>query len=435
MRLISLQATLSVTLIILFVIFQEYNYITYSLTTLLFLGVILNIYLKDQKYSFTISYTLIALVLATIISIYLEYGVYLFEMRTTSYKTGLPLKISIQLILFFLSSYLIFYKLKKGSIQVIPLTAKSNQLIIIFTRLIMMGIITILVSIALKYGTPSSHLLHRNDYWTYIAPSWGMTLVYFLIQLNFLLGVNFSHKHKLIDLCLFIMSTICILLMGERFTGLIYLFLYFFLPVMINSNRKINLFKIMLLSIPFLLILFIALSSTYEKDKIGNIINRAAVQAQMWWGLEQLSDIDPKPLHIITDKYFGLNEPPRESGVYYLMDQVADRDIVDARYKTQSTFTLAGFMNNIYFFGYFFGSIINILWGLLFGVITYFFYIGIIYKNYIFSLISFKFFYKIWGITANGASTELLSINMFLYILLLLLFIKYKSKNENIIYN
>ncbi len=80
---------------------------------------------------------------------------------------------------------------------------------------------------------------------------------------------------------------------------------------------------------------------------------RTSLQAQMWWSLDKITDNIPQDEDVIIRKYLGFGASDRDSGVYYLMDQVASKEIVDNRFESKSRFTMSGFFSNTYFFGYF----------------------------------------------------------------------------------
>ena len=106
------------------------------------------------------------------------------------------------------------------------------------------------------------------------------------------------------------------------------------------------------------------------------------------------------------------------------MDQVTSKSLVDARYETKSKFTMSGFFNNVYFFGYFLGALINFLWGLFFGLLCYFLLLGIQCRNILFSFISFKFLYKIQAILLVGSIPDVFSIGTLAFMLICIFFLR-----------
>ena len=154
---------------------------------------------------------------------------------------------------------------------------------------------------------------------------------------------------------------------------------------------------------------------------------RSSLQSQMWWALEKKAEISPKSSDVILKNYFGWGIAERYSGVYYLMDQVSDQSIVNDRYESNSRFTMSGFINNIYIFGYIFGTFVNFLWGLIFGLITYCFYIGIKSLNIIYVFISFKLLFKIQATLLNGSIPDLFSLETLIFLSMLIFFLRFSQ--------
>ena len=176
------------------------NFIYYIATIIIFIIYLISIYRINRNLIITSSYTIFAMLTTVIISIFLEYKVFLIEINQISYPINLPIKAVFQLISFIFGAGLAFTFFNKSNLQTLNLSPKLNSSI---NKIIYISILTlslILILIGLTYGTPTALGLHRNDYWAYVAPSWGAILVYFLIQITFVLGLNYSKKKKKIDL-------------------------------------------------------------------------------------------------------------------------------------------------------------------------------------------------------------------------------------------
>ncbi|TCB32280.1 hypothetical protein E0H82_15240 [Acinetobacter sp. ANC 4910] len=65
----------------------------------------------------------------------------------------------------------------------------------------------------------------------------GGELVYFLIQFNFIFGLNYSKIKSKIDVILYGTVILTIILIGERFTGILYSFFFFFMPILVNNKK------------------------------------------------------------------------------------------------------------------------------------------------------------------------------------------------------
>lgn len=416
------------------VYFQYYLLGDYLSIFLLSLVLIL-LWTKNKQLFIINGYIIFALFSAALISIYLEYGVYLYEINLESYAIGITQKIVVQIILFFLGgmlSYKLFYK--RFAIRAID--KLSLNIIFNLARLITFSLIVIMFFVGFKYGTPMEHSIHRNDYWIYIGPSWGAAVKEYLIQFSFLLAFLYQYEKKKLDLIIYLFLLIAIIYMGERATGIFNAIFFFSLPILIKNYHYLKLFtfkKVVLFSIFSFLILSILImsygASVSQDEALSKIETRVVLQPQMWWALDNLSSFFPQDLDIIINKYIGIGIDARYKGTYYLMDQVSDLALVDYRFETNSTFTLSGFANNIYFFGYFLGSWVNLVYGFIIGFVACILAKSCVTNNIIASFFAFKLFFKIQGIILGGNTPNFFSIGTLAFIGICILFIKFKRLN------
>ncbi|BDE25932.1 hypothetical protein OCUAc20_44320 [Acinetobacter baumannii] len=136
---------------------------------------------------------------------------------------------------------------------------------------------------------------------------------------------------------------------------------FFSLPILLNKTKiNFNLSwgrKVIFASLGVIFISYALYSSFIKSQSTLNPLEQAtlrtSLQAQMWWSLDKITDNIPQDEDVIIRKYLGFGASDRDSGVYYLMDQVASKEIVDNRFESKSRFTMSGFFSNTYFFGYF----------------------------------------------------------------------------------
>ena len=107
---------------------------------------------------------------------------------------------------------------------------------------------------------------------------------------------------------------------------------------------------------------------------------------------------------------------------------VAPSEIVNQKVDTDSRFTMSGFFNTYYFFGYFLGFLINTLYGLFFGLLLYSLFLGLKGNNIIFILFIFKSITKMTAILVTGNVDDLFSFNTIIFLSICLLFL-YFPKN------
>ncbi|WP_180173800.1 DUF6418 domain-containing protein [Acinetobacter sp. YH01024] len=402
---------------------------------LVFFSWIFFLYLKYRNFFISSIYMLYAVVSTVIVSLVLEYGVYLIEVNEVSYSLGLPYKAVFQVFTFLLGSFVVFNFLRKTNLSVVSLKNNNTQIIRYFFRALVVIFLIVIGFIIMRYGTPLQYGVHRNDYWTFYAPSWGSILTYWLMQFTFVFGYFYSKDKDKIDVILFLSILVCIFIMGERFTGLLYSLVFFSIPVLLNKTKiKFNLSfgkKVIFTSLGVIFISYALYSSFIKSQSSLNPLEqatlRASLQAQMWWSLDEITDNLPKDSNLILQKYLGLGTSDRESGVYYLMDQVASREIVDDRFESNSRFTMSGFLNNTYFFGYILGTAVNFFWGVIFGFLTYALYLGILSSNVLFVFAIYKLFFKVQAIILNGAIPDIFSFETLIFLMVMLFFFRFKS--------
>ncbi|AWL30329.1 hypothetical protein DJ533_18090 [Acinetobacter defluvii] len=425
--------SLSIILLI-FSLNTPLNIFTCIFSIFIFLSTLFFVYKTIPELVYISGYMLMAITTTLIISIFLEYGIFLIEIGQQSYAINLPSKALIQVLMFFLGMTFSYIFFKKSTLRVLDLSNISNYLINKALIAIILIFISILLLIAVRYGVPFQYGIHRNDYWAFYAPSWGGVLVYLLIQLNFVLGLLYSQEKNKVYIFLYLAVIACIILMGERMTGLVYSVFFFFLPFLVNKLKfkvKISFHKKILISFLVVSLLSFTLYKNFSNvdvnsDPKESILMRASLQPQMWWGLDLLSNNSPKDLDLVVKKYLGIGESDRESGTYYLMDQVSSKSLVDARFETQSKFTMSGFFNHVYYFGYWLGALLNFLWGAFFGFLCYLLYLGIKCKNIIYSFISFKFLYKVQALFLVGSITDFFTIGTLVFSLICMFFLRLK---------
>ncbi|MCG9239467.1 DUF6418 domain-containing protein [Acinetobacter baumannii] len=412
---------------------NTYIYLDYF-SAVLFSAFLLYLF-RDDKVFFIINFNMIfALYTTLIISLIVEHGVYLAEVQEYTYALGITFKATFASITFLTATYYSYNFFSRSNLYFRPL-AKNNEFFIfgLFRIFISLSCFLIIL-LLLKYGFPSALGVHRADYWSYYAPSWGGVLCFWVIQLSFILGYMYGVKKRKIDLILLILTLFTIILAGERFTGILQVFMYFIIPVVILLEIRIKLvsFKnVFFSSLLIVLLLGVVLNSysnsVSQNSKNEDIVLRLVLQPQMWWALDKITNHEPQTVDVIASGFLGLTDNIKDKGVNYLMYQVAPKSIVDYRVETGSSFTASVFFGNYYYFGYILGFIVNIICALFFGAMCWLLYLSIVSGNIVVTLIVFKLFIKIVNLTLRGDATLFFSLNTFVLFMIMLFFISFKS--------
>ena len=400
-------------------------------SVVIFISAVFFLYTESKPNMLIASYLVFGTTSTLVLSLLVEQGAYLFEVQEISYPIGITSKAAIQCFLFLfglvLSSKIsLIYRIKFLNFE-----ANLFNLSAFFIRVTVILFILGLIYVGVQYGTPKDLSIHRGDYWGGIAPAWGKWLLDNIIQLAFLLGFLFGKLKGKLDLVLSLAILLIIIWLGERASGTMYVLFYFFIPVTILNINKFKLFTVKkiiggVFSFVVLIIIFFAsYSNSLTKDEIvAKTVDRLAAQPQMWWALDRISTPFPKE-NVFLSKYLGIGEEKRDSGTYYLMDQVAKKEIVDERYDNNGTFTSSGFMNNVYLFGYYLGGLVNVILGGLVGLIVSLLKSSLNSNNIVSIFISFKLYLKFQMMILEGNMTTIFTVNTFVFLLIVLIFLKF----------
>lgn len=295
----------------------------------------------------------------------------------------------------------------------------------------------VLLVIAFIYGTPRDYGVHRQDFWTYYAPGWGGAINYWLIQMSFPLGYFYAIRKKKLDASLFGLVLLVVVFMGERYTGIVLCFFFFFLPLLVRSKvspfrvffdlRSFALLALLTLSVSFFIFQSYFVVGQGVAEAANSIAGRAVLQAQMWWALDQLSSLHPKSFGEIFQGLVGIGFDENESGVYHLMRLVAPQDVVDYRIETGSAFTMSGVFNVVYYFGYVLGAGASLLYGAVFGLCCAILRASLSALNVLAAVFSFKFMFKVLVVLLSGKTPLLFTFGTFSFFMLAAIFVKFSK--------
>lgn len=390
-------------------------------------------YLYDKIFFVLSLYVVLGLFSAVLISFFLESGVYLTEIKQVSFSSGLPAKSAIQCFLFLFGVSLTVRYLMHDRWHIIDVSGGFLMLCRWGGVSVIAFMILILLYIRIQYGSPNSIGVHRMNYWASHAPSWGNTVVYALIQMCLPLGFFFKEYKKKFELLVFFTILVTIMMMGVRFTGIVVSLILFVTPLLIVKPALLRIFKAKQLFISLALFsivvigVFLGFENYDSQSRVDRLITRASLQPQTWWALDQLSDWQPKKVDDIVSHYLGIGSAPYDQGMYYLMYKIAPADIVNQHYETGSSFALGGIFNNVYFFGYYLGGVINFLLGLVFGGALGLLGVALRSNNILAILLTFRLSYKLQAIMVSGTIPNLFSLELLLLFVFSLFFIRYKS--------
>ncbi|HBM1984865.1 TPA: hypothetical protein LUK71_002751, partial [Acinetobacter baumannii] len=379
-------------------------------------------------------------VLTTVcISIILEHGIFLTEIQEVTYKTGLPTRASMQVFLLFSGlfygySYLDKYIKKVSFFKFDPysnfLIERSFIAIVFISFLILLGIFLI-------YGFPFSMSLHRQNYWASYAPSWGATIVNAIIQFNLGLGYLFYKNKSKFYLNLMLFSIFVLFCAGVRFTGIITTLFLFFTPLIVLNKDSVKLLnKKVIVGLGFIFTfvvvgIFLGFQSLDDISTSERFFTRVSLQPQMWWIIDINSSVFPRDIYTTLVHYFGFGADSKSVGPYFFMYQFAPTYIAESLFETGSTFTSIGIFNHVYFFGYFFGGLLNFIYGFVLAIFTWLFVSSIKSNNLIVVLLLFRLMYTMQIIIVSATNYQLFTFKYLLFLLIILFLIVLSMREKH----
>lgn len=295
-----------------------------------------------------------------IVCTYAETGALLSEIHQFAFLTGATSRIMAVCYFVMLSA---FYSYKiTGSIKFIygNISHISNEIIIKMLTITVMVLVLLMLYFRIRYGSPNDYGVDRFYYWNNIAPKWGEYAKFILQQLSFLVGVLYAVKRNKFYIFLYFISVLSQYFTGEKFTGLFLSTIFFFVPLVVV--RQINLWRIlfnpktiamMLIGSGLLMITaFLSYLAISGSDASERLLNRFVLQAQMWWAVDYYSSGGFSGLDNILTHMLGFGAENNYQGIKYLMSIVAPADVYNIFMDRGITFTMAGPVNLIYFFGF-----------------------------------------------------------------------------------
>lgn len=362
-----------------------------------------------------------------------ELGSYLSEIRVTGYLSGATIRVGFSALLFLLSSIFVTKVLSSNVYPIRRMDFRLNYAIDFGMQIIMLGAFIGLLGLYVKYGTPNSNGVDRFYYWDNIAPSWGRYLQFLLLQCSFLLGVKYTEGKNIKYIILLLISIIMQFVGGEKFTGPSLSLFFFIIPVVFYARNDLvslifTLKNITLLSVIICIFGFstyLSYSAIYggSSEGVRYLMERVALQAQMWWGLDEVSNIINPELSFSWLLHNALGYSNNGLyGMYYLMSKIAPPDVVMKFLDNGVRFTMGAPVNYNYFFGTAFGPFVSILFGCVAGFGAWLIRNAILLKDLLFSIIVIKYYYFIIQICVMSDWYYLISLKFWFFTMFIILY-------------
>lgn len=295
-----------------------------------------------------------------------------------------------------------------------------------------MGLVFIVFFIGGGYAINN---VERFEYWDALNFKEGLHLSSLMAHLGFLLGVVYVIKSKKLAVYLCLYGMVCLVMAGHKFTGLVQLLILFSIPLLINftltsKNKLIILGLVLVFSISGYLLIYTNYVMVYGEETAMDVFSgRIAGQSQMLWALDNQSLSYGFTLSEILTHYFGFGASDVDSGMKFLMYQVASSELVTRYIEKGIVFTFAGPGSASLFFGYYGGVFVALVMGLWLGILTWLVTICIKSKNLAACFFSIKAYLNYLINLTNGGGDWLFDYRIYVYFLLGVVFlVGFKSK-------
>ena len=389
------------------------------------------IFLKEPKKILLYSYILFIMITDLVGIFFIEFfeGRYLYEINQISnYKNSLfPISIYTLINIYILS----LINLKDVEFKKI-----SNK----FINGIIFGLLILIIIICIKIMNKPIFLLNIDKY-EYAEKYLDFTTktiiniyqYYLPLFLGYIYITSVLKRTKIIIILINILLVIILLCIGVKFGGFVHFFYWFSLPsiLLIKSEKKIKK-KIIQFSIIVLILIIISMMHRVYNygltltEGLNGVINRGFQQGQLWWAT-YLKDKTNYSNFIISEI---LNSDEKTRGIYKIMYETADKDLVDKLYKNKSTYT-ASTMSTIYLY---FGIKGLYIFGIIFTTLFVKLYISIIQNLKDCLLLNLVFLTRIFVILISMFTMSKFYIYKFIELFILIIGI-ISIKICNIYYN
>lgn len=344
-----------------------------SISGLLFLIFIFCIYKFDRTF-FVINAYFLLLYLAFLFGvIWLEHGGFSYEISKQGTATGATMTLCVWLILFISTAAVIF---KKVPIRYCHATAENKKPhAYALTLLLIVYMLAVVLLKGSSFGLGIDRLAYRND----TPLLWSIITVLSISMFYWGHECSKPSSNKQIIFFMLLGSNALLILTGDKVAGILWSIFSFGTGYFINKKIKLSLLFLALTAIITILLgtLFLYLISYhfityYNISVVDGILSRFASQGQLWWFFSSFWD---KPLGVMefvarevfgppSGKAFGIN------GIELLMTLSAPQDYLVFAETSGSRFSDGFPAIILVYFGWFYGTIIILCLGVVWGVVS-----------------------------------------------------------------
>lgn len=384
------------------------SYITHGsefLNLAIVLGYVLMLFyflVKKESFFIISSFFLWSILTTAISGLILETGVYLPEMGDVSTLNGATaINVSLAVITLLVASNVFVYMNDRIKVNLNTSFFLNSIIEKAYPKLFFFATLVV-IYFCVKYGRPSDYGQDRFYYWNNIAPSWGNLVRLFVEQSVFILGCIYAKTKRKNILAIFFLGVLSQILVGEKFTGIFQMLLFFtvcyFVSIDLKINKKFFSFKNIVLFI-FIgaVFLFLVWSSYFSLSGDSSLAfeslkTRIAAQSQLWWALtENMPSSDISVANIVVN-FFGIGAMPENTGMSYLMGLVMPQHLFNIYQDAGIALTMAFPANILLFFGPFLSLLVCMILAIFLALALWFTTYTLRNNDYILLFIAMKVF-------------------------------------------
>ncbi|KJN26941.1 DUF6418 domain-containing protein [Enterobacter sichuanensis] len=367
-----------------------------------YIFVLFSLLIKKESFFIISSFFLWSILTTAISGLILETGVFLPELGEMSTLNGATaINLSLAVITLLISSNVFVFM--NDRILVNLNTSLFLNAIIEKTYPILVLLATfVVIFFYIKFGRPSDYGQDRFYYWNNVAPSWGNLVRLFVEQSVFILGCIYARTKSKVILGVFLLGLISQILVGEKFTGIFQMLLFFSVCFLIAANKTISkkLFSFRsilffsVLGIVFIILVWTSYFSLSGDSSLAfeSLKTRIAAQSQLWWSLTENARNAEIDILNITNNFFGIGVQPENTGMLYLMGLVMPQQLFNVYQEAGIALTMAFPANIILFFGPFLSLLVCAILAFLLALALWFTVYTLRNRDYILLFIAMKVF-------------------------------------------
>ncbi|WP_326467226.1 DUF6418 domain-containing protein [Enterobacter wuhouensis] len=357
---------------------------------------------KKESFFIISSFFLWSILTTAISGLILETGVFLPELGEVSTLNGATsINVSLAVITLLITSNVYVFLNSRIKVEINTSYLVNSLIEKIYPVFVALATIFV-IFLFIKYGKPSDYGQDRFYYWNNIAPSWGNLVRLFVEQSVFILGCIYAKNKKKTILALFVLGLLSQILVGEKFTGIFQMLLFFAVSFLIASNsvisKKIFSFKNMILfsclGFIFLVLVWTSYFSLSGDSTLAyeSLKTRIAAQSQLWWALTENGASANFTISSLFVNLFGIGALPENTGMSYLMGLVMPQHLFNVYQEAGIALTMAFPANILLFFGPFMSLLICLILAVFLALALWFTAYTLRNKDYILLYIAMKVF-------------------------------------------